>query len=168
MRTRARWLLFAALAACGAPPHAPAPAARAVLPGGLAGCYRLNAGRGQPGGSHLYYAPPRFRLNADTVSRLVRVFARTRAWTLTRLHADGRPVVEERRQPVLYWAADTASDSIRIMFHTAHSGSELVVGAPAGADTLRGRAVEHWDVGPPYSGDGGPVAIIRIPCIAQP
>jgi hypothetical protein len=133
-------------------------------PRGLAGCYALHARK------HLYFTTPRLRLNADTISRQTRLFLRgstAEAWTISRLEADGRPA-ETRNSGALYWWREPASDTIGVMIHTGLSGTELRVRPTASADTLRGEAAEHWDVGPPFSNPGGPVSLVRIPCLADP
>jgi hypothetical protein len=154
-------VLTVALGACahGHPtgrPHA--------LPQDLVGCYELHATKA------LYFAPPRLRLNADTISRQTRLFLRDStldARTISRLKSDGRPM-EARGLGVLYWWRKPASDSVGVMIHTGHSGTELTVHPSASADTLRGDATEHWDFGPPFSNPGGPVSLVRVPCLVEP
>jgi hypothetical protein len=160
-----RPLLLLALAACG---RVPAPSPRAGpgvgLPGDLVGCYELELTR------PLYYVPVRLRLNADTIPAEVRLFARDTlpAWTLTRLDAEGRPLHERLPYAGLFWRPHSGPDSVLIVIHTGYGGASLNVHAPARADTLRGRATAHRDVGPPYSTDGGRVALVRVPCAGAP
>jgi hypothetical protein len=147
--------------ACGVQrTNTPAPRPRAtgmILARDAPRCYAIRAS------ASLYYAPPRIRLETTPVADIVRHMARDSAWELTRLDAQGGAIVEERRQPILYWAA-APPDSIRIIISTGFSGSELIVGAAGGADTLRGRAVEFWDVGPSEN-NAGPVTLAGVPCV---
>ncbi|HEU4880689.1 MAG TPA: hypothetical protein VFT45_00550 [Longimicrobium sp.] len=152
------WMLILAPAACGAPAAGPPPSGTAVLPRDLAGCYELHRTKS------LYFAPPRLRLDSTAVSDALRGFIRDSAWALARLDAEGRPIIDDRRQPILYWGKHPASDSVRIMIHTGYSGSELIIAPRPGADTLHGRAMEHWDMGPSHN-SAGTVALVRIPCI---
>jgi hypothetical protein len=139
-----------------------APAGTAA-PHHLVGCYAITDSAGRPAWRHLYFTTPRIRLDAARLAGPWRSPAGL-AWTLTRLDAAGLPIDEEGRQRPLYWAVDARSDSIRISIHSGYSGTELTVAASAGTDTLRGRAMEHWDVGP-SSNNAGRVILLRIPCV---
>jgi hypothetical protein len=150
-------MLILGSAACGAPPPGPPPVAGVVLPRDLAGCYALNRTKS------LYFAPPRIRLDSTAAVDESRGFTRDSAWALARLNAQGGAIVDERTHPILYWKAASA-DSIRIMISTGFSGSALTVAARADGDTLHGRGVEFWDMGPTEN-DAGPVTLVRIPCV---
>ncbi|HYW14142.1 MAG TPA: hypothetical protein VE871_19410 [Longimicrobium sp.] len=168
---RPTWtLLVLGIAGCGRPDAGGAPSvARVVLPRDMAGCYTVHDRHGGPTPDSLYFAPPRVRLHAEPASRQARDRAGGTAWALTKLDAGGRPAESrERDRLLLYWAADTLSDSVRINFNAGLSGSELIVlPRPAPADTIRGRAVEHWDMGPPFTTEAGPVTMIRIACVPE-
>lgn len=164
MRTSLRWaVLLIALGAC-APGRPGELEAAAVLPGDLTGCHQLHQTSGT------YFASRLVRLNPDTVPRSIRWFVRdstSPAWTITRLDAEGRPM-RGRSGAVLFWQRDSDSDSIRIMMHTGLSGTELMLGPPVSTDTLRGRAIEFWDVGPPFSSPARPVSFVRVSCLGEP
>lgn len=154
--------IFAALLIIGAGAAActrPA-ASRVVLPRDLAGCYALYDHRGAPASDSLYFAPEQVRLDTASRSRPSDTALR---WSLLPLDAQGRPMHE---RGLFLWEPHSLSDSIHIVTTNGFSGTELIV-APASArrDTLRGRAVENWDMGP-SSDDAGAVTAVRIPCVA--
>lgn len=164
MKIVLRWAVLAVSVGACAHASSAGPTTARVPPRDLTGCYALRATK------RLYYAPPQLRLNADTISRETRLFlgdSTLAAWTVSRLEADGRPM-EARRSGMLYWWRHPASDSLGVMIHTGHSGTELTVRPTASADTLRGNATEHWDVGPPFSNPGGAVSLARVPCPGEP
>lgn len=155
------WIALAALA-CGEPHPVPAPAARSgatELPDDVAGCYALFGRHGGPASDSLYFAPERVRL--DTVPFGYRADS---TWTAIKLDPGGRRIGDARVQHgSRYRYSDQSRDTISLLFHTGRSGSELFLSITDGRDTLRGRAVEHWDLGPSTT-DAGPVTVIRIPC----
>lgn len=161
MRISLCWaVLFIAWSACGREQSARL-SAELELPGDLVGCYELHRAK------DLYYASPRVRLNGDTLTWWNRRFAEDStadAWTLVRLDADGRPM-EEHDHQVLYWQREGTSGRLRVVLSSGHSGTELSLGTSASTDTIRGHATEHWDFGPPFTNRGGPVSLIRIPCL---
>jgi hypothetical protein len=157
------------LASCGEGDSPARPTDHVVLPRDMVGCYAIYDERGRPASERLYFAPPKVRLEATPFSHRFHGGAvRDSTWLLTRLDAAGRPLpAHSGREPFLYWAADSASDNIRIMFSSGLSGSELTFDPRYAAnDTLHGRAQEHWDFGPPFRTNAGRITAIRIPCLS--
>lgn len=131
------------------------------LPRAMVGCYALYDQEGTPASRSLYFASDRIRLDSAA-------WARPNTWKAMRLRANGRTPADGRDGRFVYWAADSLkADTIHIMIHSGFSGSELILGLPpAPTDTLYGRALEHWDMGPSTT-DGGPVTAVRVPCVAD-
>lgn len=162
MRVFAALLILGAGAAeCARPQPSMGPNAALVLPRDLAGCYALYGGQGAPV-THLYFAPPQVRLDTTRASWPNDNGRTSRA---ARLDARGRPLADDE-MAILYWHPDSLSDTIHVVTSSGFSGTELIV-APGRArrDTLRGRAVEHWDMGP-SSNEAGAVMLARVPCVA--
>lgn len=162
------WLIPAVAFGCSHPPDSvpkgPAAAASAalILPADMAGCYALFDKHGRPASKSLYFAPPMVRL--DTTARP----GDPSGWRLTKLGPDGDPVTNESGlRGFQYWTVHTAPDSVQIHFHTGFSGTEMILPArgPA-AETLRGRALEHWDMGP-STNDAGQVTAVRVRCVSE-
>jgi hypothetical protein len=158
---RAIWLFALAAFGCGEARQADAGrlAAADELPHNLAGCYALYDADGRPASQSLHYASDKVRL--DTAAHPVR----PDAWSVTRLGGDGGMPGDGRGSRSVYWAVDSlTADTIRVMIHTGRSGSELILGVgPAAPDTLHGRALEHWDLGP-STDDAGRVMAVRVSC----
>lgn len=155
--------------ACGQSPGTEIADNRVVLPRDLVGCYALFDHHGRPPSDSLPFAPPKVRLDSARHERSLREGSAETRWALARLDEGGRAITEQGRQPVLYWFADPASDSVRVRLSTGFYGSELVIDPRTRGDTLRGRATEHTDLGPPQhaDADAGPVTMIRIPCVNE-
>lgn len=158
-------LLVLLVFGCAGPPQS-APERQATtsdaiprLPDDLVGCYALYEQDGLPASRSLYFASDRIRLDSAS-------WARPNTWRATRLGANGRVARDDREGRSVYWAADSlAADTIRIMIHTGFSGSELILGTRTlGPNTLHGRALEHWDLGP-STNEAGPVTAIRVACV---
>jgi hypothetical protein len=148
-------VFIATACAPGHPGSNPADA-RPPMPEGLAGCYALFVRGGRPASDSLYFAPSHVRLL--TTRREPTLISDTDStfmgWALTKLDSQ-------------LWGMHSTRDSVMLAFHTGLSGSLLFFGIPPGpVDTLHGRAEEHWDFGPPFSNDGGPVMAVRVPCRA--
>lgn len=153
---------------CGAPAPPTAetrtaetpPQAAPLAPHRLAGCYALYDEAGKPASRSLYFASDRVRL--DTAA-----LARPGTWRATRLRASGGTLPDGEQGRSVYWAADSlAADTIHVHIHTGFSGSELILGVrPASPDTLHGRALEHWDLGP-STNNAGRATAVRVPCVA--
>lgn len=139
--------------------------APAVLPRDLVGCYALFVRGGLPAPDSLYFTSPKIRLDS-TVSPAARLLGRSPAWPLVRLDANGHEMDSDRESLPMSWSPDSLSDSVHLFIYNRYSGSELILGPPAGSDTLRGHAVERSDAGPPFANDAGPVTAVRIPCVA--
>jgi hypothetical protein len=162
---RAIWLTALLAFGCASPARSPAERAREAadvplrLPHDMVGCYALYGEGGRRASQTLYFASDRVQL--DSAAR-----GRSGTWKATRLRADGGLPADGQGRSV-YWAADSlAADTIHIMIHTGFSGSELILGVPAAQlDTLHGRALEHWDMGP-STNKAGRVTAIRVPCAA--
>jgi len=155
------------MASCGY--EAPAPVLPAIrrldLPRDLVGCYALFDGRGRPASDSLYFAPSHVRLDSTALPDVQGWDLTGPTWTLARMDASLRPLRGERDGlGSLFWTADSSSVRVRMIFHTGFSGSELVFDARPAGDTLRGRALQHWDFGPPFQTKAGPVTAVRVPC----
>jgi len=170
-------LAIASAAGCGQreipAARTPAPVSVAVstpapaLPEGwaerLAGCYALFDHRGRPASDSLPYAPGHARLET-TPWPDPRASGWRGAWTLTKL---GPPLPGPRQYEVQFWAADSLSDSVHVVFGGSFTGSELIVAPGASAGTLSGRARISHDH-PPFHTDGGSVTAVREPCTEVP
>jgi hypothetical protein len=145
-----------------------APSARHQLnlPRDLVGCYALFDRRGRPASDSLYFAPSHVRLDSAALPSVEREDLTGDRWARTKLDASLQPVHGERdrRPPSLYWTAEPNPERVRMMFHTGFSGTELIFDAPRTRDTLRGRALQHWDFGPPFTTKAGRVTAVRVPC----
>lgn len=154
-------------ASCGYEASEPVPSARPPLnlPRDLVGCYALFDRRGRPASDSLYFAPSHVRLDSTALTKGEREDRTDDAWALTKLDANLRPLHGERnRPPSLHWTAESNPERVRMIFHTGFSGTELIFDAPRARDTLRGRALQHWDFGPEFETEAGPVTAIRVPC----
>ena len=132
----------------------------------LAGCFALFDHRGRPASDSLYNAPSHVRLEATPTSETGATRGSDQRRRLVKLDAAGRATGPEPWEAFQVWVGSAASDSVRLMFGTGFSGTEMILRPNAGADTLRGRAVEHWDFAP--DSDGGSVTAIRVPCAESP
>ena len=126
----------------------------AIVPATILGCYALLDHRGRSAAESLYWSPAMARLYTGGSAG---------KWTF---EADtGVPATS----PGNYnWAIDSVGDTLRLLFHSGFSGTEFILGVAGVGDTLRGRAVEHWDFGPPYETDGGRASAVRIACSGPP
>ena len=123
--------------------------AQSVHPG-LVGCYAFFDRAGRPAMDSLYWAPATARLDSGG-----------RAVKLTPRFDPGRPAPG----PGAYgWSIGGLGDSLHVLFHNGFSGTEFVLGRTDRGDTLRGRAREHWDFGPPYATEAGSATAVRISC----
>jgi hypothetical protein len=168
MTMRILWcgmLLCVVLAACGRPPaSAPAPVAAAILPRDMAGCYALNDSAGQPISWSLTFVPPMVRLYPSSATSQLALVAGNSAWAMLRLDSAGYPLDGVGSQPMVYWTAHPAADSVRLLMSTGYIGAELIIPAQARGDTLRGRMLRHWGAAPPA--DAGTVAVVRTRCLS--
>lgn len=155
------------IASCGYEASVPRPSSRPNLnlPRDLVGCYALFDRRGRPASDSLYFAPSHVRLDSAALGKAERGNPTGPRWALTKLDANLRPLHGEHGvPPSLYWSAESNPVRVRMMFHTGFSGSELIFDAPRTRDTLRGRALEYWDFGPPFTTKAGRVTAVRVPC----
>jgi hypothetical protein len=123
--------------------------ARRAQEADVVGCYALFDRTGRPAADSLYWAPAIARLDSSG-----------RALKLAPKFDAGRPA----GQPGAYRWSVGAGDSLRVLFHTGFSGTEFVLSRASRGDTLRGRAREHWDFGPPFYTDAGAATAVRIAC----
>lgn len=61
------------------------------------------------------------------------------------------------------WVADTSSDTLRISVDDGFAGIGLSVVRTSDRG-LRGRVINFWDAGPPFSRELGELVARRIPC----
>jgi hypothetical protein len=163
-RALAVLLLAANIAGCFATPREgqPPPPARHALRREVPGCYAIFDEDRKPAHVNLYGPSPQVLLvgTPDTGTRR----------DIILLDSTGAP----SRQPPdgvfngFAWTADSLSDTVRVSFHNGFSGAAVALRVPTDAelrigDTLRGRAVEHWDFGNPVT-DAGDAFAVRVPC----
>jgi hypothetical protein len=116
----------------------------------LVGCYAFFDRSGRAAAKSLYWAPATARLDSNG-----------HAVKLTPQFDPGR----DTDGPGAYrWSLTPRADSVNVLFHTGFSGTEFRFAVPERGDTLRGRARQHWDFGPPFETDGGPATAVRISC----
>ena len=118
--------------------------------GGIVGCYAFFDRSGRPAYRNLDWAPATARLNeGGTATKLT-------------------PVVDSGNAedtPGAYaWSTDWLADTVRVTFHNGRTGTQFILGFRSGSDTLQGRAIQHWEAGPPFRTDGGRASAIPIPC----
>jgi hypothetical protein len=117
---------------------------------GVVGCYAFFDSAGRAASEKLYWAPATARLDSNG-----------RAVKLTPKFDAGAP----RGGPGSYrWSITAAGDTLRVLFHNGFSGTEFAFAWVGRVDTLRGRAQEHWDAGPPFVTVAGSATGVRIPC----
>lgn len=115
----------------------------------VAGCYAFFDQAGRPASESLSWAPATARL--DSSGRAVKL----------------TPKFDEGRQsgPGAYrWSLVSPGDSVHVMFHNGFSGTAFLLAQVPSGDTLRGRAREYWDFGPPFETEAGPASAVRIAC----
>ncbi|MCA0375305.1 MAG: hypothetical protein LCH84_06530 [Gemmatimonadetes bacterium] len=135
---------------------------RAALRADVLGCWRLSGMTDEPTPELVQLDSSADTLDGGLGQRVVR-----------RLGASGQRIVTdgEGHEFVDHWAADSASDSIRLVLGHRYNfyGSHWVLastragGAP---DTLRGRALAFTDVPQETPYPIRPVAAVRVPCPA--
>ncbi len=131
----------------------------------LVGCYALYTPGGKLLDSTFYNASPLVRLDSSPLGITARdtvpgIFRR-----MVRLDRSGHPVdrMDSTSFSFRSWYADSLSDSIRASFSDGFSGAEVILAAPGRVDTLWGRIVENWDMGP-TTNDRGRVYAVRVRC----
>jgi hypothetical protein len=164
----------------------PAPSKRSALGLGLSkpvlrrnglvssvlGCWALYDSAGAPAAKNLYWAASLARLDRDTLEGPYSGIPGA-ARVAVKLESTGQPFFAsnvDRRHQTISWTADSLADTIRVMFSSGFSGTSFVFGIPKGdvrTDTLRGRAIEFFDVGPSES-DAGRAHAIRVECAKPP
>ena len=123
---------------------------RRTVPPDIAGCYAFFDHLGHAASESLYWAPTTGRISLGG-----------RATKLTPVLDSGATA----GMPGAYtWSIDSLADTVRILFHNGFSGTRFALGFHAGDSTLRGRATEYWDAGPPWETDGGRASAARLPC----
>ena len=144
------------------------PLARKTLRPDLIGCWAFYDNRGDRADRSLYWAPAFARLDTSVV-RLDRGAAPAvlrAAYKLDSLRRAAEVVGRMERLGLSFWTADSLADTVRVSFSSGFSGTEFVLAVPRGhrADTIRGRAVEFWDFGPPFITPAGAAYAVRVPC----
>ncbi|MEP6833668.1 MAG: hypothetical protein ABJB74_09745 [Gemmatimonas sp.] len=131
------------------------------------GCWELRGLTGERAEGSLYWAPSIARLtDLRPASPWATSFPLYR--DVVRLDSLGRDLAlpdPRGKRGWAVWAADTFSDSIRIGFSSGFSGSWFVFSLPTGktADTLHGRAYEHWDYQPETPRGRATAIAVRCP-----
>ena len=116
----------------------------------VVGCYALFDSAGRSAAGRFYWAPATTRLEPGG-----------RAVKLTPERDSGNAV----RTPGAYrWTVTPGGDSLRLVFHSGFSGTDFLLHLSQPGDTLRGRALGNWDLGPRYGTDEGAAMAVRIAC----
>lgn len=145
---------------------------RHALPVGVVGCWGLFDSNGERAEGSLYWSPSFAKLDSSPNT----VAANPGPGTLRRVHrldSLRRPLDPDSVRPwrpapdeFNYWSADSLAERLRIRFSAGLSGTRFVFALPPPgsiSDTLRGRAVEHWDF-PPYRTARGRAYAVRVAC----
>ena len=146
-------------------PQAPPQLARVALRSDVVGCWALFDRQGRPAEGHIYWAPTFVALDGDDSASMQspdRPAVRFGA-TWNRLPLELEPGI----RGWVTWRADSLTDSIRISFSNAFSGSVFVLALVQQAplpDTIYGYAREFYDAGPPWTKAMGPTMAVRVPC----
>jgi hypothetical protein len=137
----------------------------------VVGCWRILDRTGASADQSLDFVPPIVRLDSGAETRNLRGVRP--GWRVARrLDVAFRALpngIEPGIDGVTAWTADSVSDSIRVVFDNAFSGTEVIVAAPRAPSpvmTLRGRASRWTDAGPVDVIPGGPVTLERVSCPA--
>ena len=164
-------LCLVAYCAIGRLPDPPS-VARDALPPGILGCWALYDNKGKPvRGGDYYWSPGHVRLDStprpSSYDRDPGVIRRAIRLGPLPLHP-GAPVGEEWN----VWTVDSLADTVRIEFApgfgSGYPGTEFILALPSGrrqVDTLRGRAVAHFRIGP-LPRRIGRASAVRVPCPA--
>lgn len=163
------WSTLACARSAEAPDAEPAPPARAALRRDAVGCWVLRDRYGRAAEGHIYWAPTYVALLRDDAAAPASPDRRA-----VRYGANWIPLpleLEPGIRGAITWRADSLTDTIRIAFNNAFSGSVFVLalseqGPPA--KTLYGRAFEFYDAGPPWEKAMGSASATRVPCAVQP
>jgi hypothetical protein len=157
-------LVLIAIAAYREPDEAPWPPVGTLLRSDLLGCYELYDRTASLLDSSYYNASARVRLDStQVISPYNPEGAYRRMLAVPAPSGDGASSMP--RGDWLRWWSDAGTDSVRLSFSTGFSGAALVLSAPSGAgDTLKGRIVEQWDFGPPFTTSRGAGYAVRVPC----
>ena len=138
----------------------------------LLGCYEILDAQRRRTDSAWYNVMALIRLT-DVPVRKADGTIRPRVWHLRPLSdaghghwkADPLGELEQTTGIVPEWSLNPAGDSAEFSFGDGFSGAGIQFAAvDADPDTLRGRVVEHWDFGPPFSQDKGRAYGVRRPC----
>ena len=141
---------------------------RNALRAGYLGCYELLTQTGTRVDSTFYNASPLVRLDSSGIHSTITDTLPGILRSLVRLDTGGRaldPAILQLQS--FHWAADSLTDSIWLSFFDGLSGTVVILAAPAlVTDTLWGRLMERWDVGPSVF-DRGSVHAIRVRCVVN-
>jgi len=146
--------------------------ARNSLPAGVVGCWALHDDGGARAEAAYFQSPSIMRLEAEphasasfhgsgTVRRVERFDSLGAPMDVD----TARPAVSRSRR-FTYWAADSTADRLRVRFSSGLSGTQFVFDLPRGgipADTIRGRAISHWDFRR-LNTDEGSMYAVRVSC----
>lgn len=131
----------------------------------VVGCWALFDNHGRSAEGQIEWAPTFVSLDSgDTATTPSSVRPAVRfgpTWSPLPLE------LERGIQGWVKWRADSLTDSIRINFSNAFSGSTFVFSVPPQTpvlDTIRGYATEFYDYGPPWTKAMGAAIAVRVPC----
>ena len=137
----------------------------------LVGCWALYDSAGHRANETLYWAPFVAHLDssAPVGARALRPGDRP-AYKLDSLGRRDTTRLTSAGRLLSTWSTDSGVDTVRIAFNSGYSGTIFFLGVPktVKSDTLRGRALEFWDFGPPFTTPGGRASAVRVPCRRQP
>jgi hypothetical protein len=127
------------------------------------GCYVLLNDDLHPIGGSYQYSSAHVRLDSTSDSRPGVVPGEFRR--LLTFSGSWQPTYPAQVRIPPMWSADSLTDSVRFAFSNGFVGTAFTFAVPAeAADTLRGRAWDFWDFGPPFGKDHGRAYAVRIDC----
>lgn len=139
----------------------------------LVGCYALMTAPGHLLDRHNFYnASPMVYLDSTPRPHILSTGRDlgTKERVLVQLDSAGDPIGGVQPTGILgpSWSTDSLTNTLYVSFSNGFSGAELILQAPLGrGDTLRGRIIENWDFGPPFSDARGRGMAVRRPCRAR-
>ena len=134
------------------------------------GCFFLLMADGRRASDTLYDVPIGVRLDSSAFPTTTSYTSPGVVRALQALDSAGRIVDTLNREitTLRFWSADSLTDSIRLELQVDMSGVTMALAVPKAqpVDTLHGRAMAFWDLGPSNE-EAGIVMAVRTPCAAS-